>query len=92
MSGATGAAAATIIAQAIRASGVIVHVEAEAFRNIVERQERPLVVHARGGFLSKSHSYVAGYKGLAFFTKTETPIHLPGTAEVVEARKIWVPG
>lgn len=91
--GATGAAAAAAaIAQAVKASGAIVRVEPGSFLTILERSEAPLVVTARGGFLSRDHQYLSAYKGLIFFTKNREPLLLPGTAEVVTAEKIWVPG
>ena len=86
------AAAAAAIAQATKASGVIVRVEPRDFLRILERQAGPLVVHATGGFFSTNNQYLTSYKGLAFFTKSDAPINLrPGT-EVVEAKKIWIPG
>jgi len=94
MSGAaaTGAAVAAAIAQAIKASGVVVRVEPDAFQRILVRVESPLVVHSTGGFLSKNYQYLVSYKGLAFFTKSAQPIDLPGNAEVVLAGRIWIPG
>ncbi|MCB7129767.1 MAG: hypothetical protein J3T61_09550 [Candidatus Brocadiales bacterium] len=85
-------AAAAAIAQAIKASGVIVRVEPGDFLCILEPQERPLVVHATGGFFSTNYQYLASYKGLAFFTKSDTPINLPRGTELVLAKKIWIPG
>jgi hypothetical protein len=32
-----------------------------------------------------------GYKGLAFYTKTNDELHVPNTCQVVEASKIWIP-
>ena len=90
--GGAGAAAAAAIAQAIRASGVLVRVESHDFLRILERQEGPLVVHATGGFFSTNYQYLMSYKGLAFFTKSDTPINLPGDTELVQAQKIWIPG
>ena len=90
--GAAGAAAAAMI-QATKASGVIVRVEPDEFLDLLERQEEaPLVVHATGGFFSTNHQYLTSYKGLAFFTKSGAPIHLPEDTEIVEARRIWIPG
>lgn len=87
-----GAAAAAVIAQAIKASGAIVRVEPHDFEEILRRSERPLVVSAQGGFISKNYQYLTGYKGLAFYTKSPTPLILPGAAEIVSAKKIWIPG
>ncbi len=90
--GASAAAAAAAIAQAIKASGAIVRVEPRDFLSILERQEGPLVVHATGGFFNTNYQYLTSYKGLAFFTKSDVPINLPGGTELVQAKKIWIPG
>ena len=90
--GASGAgAAAAAIAQAIRASGVIVRVAPGGFRAILQRQDGPLVVHATGGFFNTNYQYLTSYKGLAFFTKSEYPMSLPAGTELVRAKKIWIP-
>jgi hypothetical protein len=90
--GAGAAAAAAAVAQAIKASGAIVRVEPEDFLCVVRRQSDPLVVHATGGFFSTSYLYLSSYKGLAFFTKLSTPLGLPSGCELVQAKKIWIPG
>ena len=91
--GASGAAAAAAaIAQATKASGVIVRIEPHELSGILERQEAPLVVHATGGFLTTNYQYLTSYKGLAFFTKSPMPIDLPRGTELVKATKIWIPG
>ncbi len=90
---ATGAAAAgAAIAEAIKASGAIVSVEPRDFEGILRKTEAPLIVHAQGGVFTTKHSYLTAYKGLIFYTRTPTPLPLPRSAELVEARKIWVPG
>ena len=94
--GAAGAAAAggaaAAIAQAIKASGVIVRVEPEDFVAILKRQSGALVVHATGGIFTTHYKYVTSYKGLAFFTKAPAPLDLPAGTELVQAKAIWVPG
>ena len=90
--GATAAAAAAAIAEATKASGVIVRVNPGDFLGILGRQAEPLVVHASGGFLSTHYQYLTSYKGLAFFTQSDDPIELPTSAELVHAEKIWIPG
>ncbi len=85
------AAAAAAIANAIKASGAIVRVEPEEFLKIVSRTESPLVVNAEGGFIGVNHQYLTSYKGLAFFTKSPDPLNLPGDAELIVSRKIWIP-
>jgi hypothetical protein len=91
-SGAAAGAAAAAIAQAIKASGAIVNVDPEDFLRILRRQQEPLVIHAIGGFFSTNYQYLTSYKGLAFFTKSPDPLDLPGGSEVVQAKKIWIPG
>jgi hypothetical protein len=87
-----GAAAAAAIAQAIKASGVIVQVEPDDFLNILNRQKAgALVVHALGGFFSTNYRYLTSYKGLAFFTKASEPLELPAGTELIQAKAIWVP-
>jgi hypothetical protein len=85
------AAAAAAIANAIKASGVLVRVEPDDFLAVAGRQKQPLVVHATSGFMRTTYQYIVSYKGMAFFTKSATPLHLPGDAEVVLAKKIWLP-
>ena len=86
------AAAAAAIANAIKASGVVVQVTPADFHTILGKIERPLVVYAEGGFFSTNYQYLVSYKGLAFFTRSTEPILLPGEIETIIARKIWVPG
>ncbi len=88
---AAGAAAAAAIANAVKASGVVVRVTPSDFQTILRKIEKPLVVHAKGGFLSTNYQYLVSYKGFVFFTKSAGPLLLPGGAETIFARKIWVP-
>ena len=87
--GAAGAAAA--LANAVKASGVLVNVSAEDFAAILRRTERPLVVASEGGFFSTSYKYLTSYKGLAFYTKSRVPLVLPAGAEIVRAKSISIP-
>jgi hypothetical protein len=87
-----GAAAAAAIAQAIKASGVVVRLAPEEFRKVMIRVPDPLVIIAQGGVFSTNFQYLMSYKGLAFCTKSSTPLDLPAGAEVVTAEKIWTPG
>lgn len=85
------AAAAAAIAQAIKASGVLVRVEPQEFLKILRKASDPLVVAATGGVFSKNYQYLMSYKGLAFYTKSPEPLSMPNTAEVVVAGRIWIP-
>jgi hypothetical protein len=89
---AAGAAAAAAIAQAIKASGVVVQVSPADFLAVLRKVETPLVVYAEGGFFSKNYQYLVSYKGFAFFTKSSQTILLPAGVETIAARKIWIPG
>ena len=90
--GAAVAARAAAIAKAIKASGAIVRVEPSDFSLILSKTSKPLVVLAEGGFLKTNYQYLTSYKGLVFFTKSPTPLQLPGDIELVVAKKIWIPG
>jgi hypothetical protein len=92
MSAHVGAAAAAAIAQAIKASGVIVRVSEEDFANILSKTERPLVICSMGGLFSKKYRYMTSYKGFAFFTKCSAPFMFPPKVETIVAGKIWIPG
>ena len=85
------AAHAAAIAQAIKASGVLVRVEPTDFVRILYRQDEPLVVRAPAGFWQRGWRYLTTYKGLAFFTKSPEPLALSGRTEVIEAKAIWIP-
>jgi hypothetical protein len=87
-----GAAAAAAIAQAIKASGVLVRLEPAEFLKLLNRVPGPLVVAATGGLFTKNYQYLMGYKGLAFYTKSPEPLQLPADGEVIAAKGIWIPG
>lgn len=98
MSGASGAggavggpvAAYAVLANAIKASGVVVRVEPDAFMEILSRSQRPLVVYSPAGFFARN-KYLTSYKGLCFYTKLATELRLPVDVEIIQAKKIWVP-
>jgi hypothetical protein len=85
------AAAGAAIANAIKASGVLVRVTPEEFAAILRRTNNPLVVTATSGLFSTSYNYLTSYKGLAFYTKSPVSLVLPGDAEVVKANEIRIP-
>ena len=91
-SGAAAAAAAhAALVQAVKASGVLVRVEPDAFTKIADKNRSGLVVVSVGGIWNRGYHYLMSYKGLAFYTKTSTELSLPGDIEVVAARQIWMP-
>ena len=89
--GAAAAAAAAAIANAIKASGVVVRVATNDFQAILRKVEKPLVIYAEGGFFTTNYQYLVSYKGFAFFTKSPEPLVLPAVVEIVVAKKIWLP-
>ncbi|HZE71480.1 MAG TPA: hypothetical protein VE135_18405 [Pyrinomonadaceae bacterium] len=88
---AAGAAAAAVIANAIKASGVVVRVEPQDFQSILGKVESPLVISAKGGLFSTKYQYMVSYKGFAFFTKSTDPLILHSGVETVATKKIWMP-
>lgn len=88
---AAGAAAAAI-ANAIKASGVLVRVEPPDFLRLLGLAQEPLIVVAEGGLFRTNYQYLMSFKGLAFFTKSDTPLSLPEGAQLVNATSIWIPG
>ena len=89
--GGAAAARAAAIAKAIKASGAIVRIEPDDFLSILSKTDRPLVVMAKGGFLKANYQYLTAYKGLVFFTKSDTELMLPGNIELIFSKKIWIP-
>ena len=85
------AAAAAAIANAIKASGVVVRLAPADFQTILRKVENPLVIYAKGGFFSTNYQYLVSYKGFAFFTKSAEPILLPPGVETIMTAKIWLP-
>jgi hypothetical protein len=85
------AAHAAAVAQATRASGAIVKVAPEEFQRLVSRSDGAFIVTAYGGWPSKRHQYLTNYRGLFLYCKSEKPLQLPTSAEVVQAKSIWVP-
>lgn len=78
--------------QAVKASGAIVRLEPTAFERLAGKAEDPLVVVRHGdGMFGERWEYLMGYKGLAFYAKSKTRLNLPGRAEVIEAKSLWMP-
>jgi hypothetical protein len=79
------------VANAIKANGVVISLEPGEWMKLLKRSDNPLIVIARGGTFRRKYQYVTTYRGLAFFTKSEHPLVLPGRAEVISAKSISVP-
>ncbi len=73
-------------------SGVIVTLKTDQFSTLLIRAKDPLIVVAEGGIFRTNYQYLMSYKGLTFFTKSDTPLQLGSGAEVVTADSIWIPG
>jgi hypothetical protein len=82
--------AAAAANNAIKAMGAVVVVEPRVFLDILQRAEKPLVVHSPAGFMTK-YKYLTSYKGLVFFTKSKEALLLPASVETITARKIEIP-
>ena len=54
------------IANAIKASSVVVQVTPRRLHTILSKIEKPLVVYAKGGFFSANYQYLVSYKGSRF--------------------------
>ena len=87
----TAHAVQAAMANAIKASGTVVRVEAADFMTILKKQTEPLVVIGRGGVFRKHHQYLTSYKGLAFFTTSVIPLELPGKVQIIAAKAISIP-
>jgi hypothetical protein len=88
---AAGGAVAAAIANAIKASGVVVRVDSVNFQAILRKVEKPLIIYAEGGVFSTNYQYLISYKGFAFFTKSPAPLLLPSGVEIITTKKIWIP-
>jgi len=88
----SAAAVQAAIAQAIKASGVLVKVDPEDFNNILRKVEKPLVICSTGGIIRTNYQYLTSYKGFAFYTKCPVPLEFSPKIEVIIANKIWIPG
>ena len=88
---AAGAAAYMAMMNAVKASGVVVHMEPGDFMALLGRMEEPLVVVGKGGVFRKHAQYLTTYRGLAFFTKSAQALVLPRRAEIITVKSIAVP-
>ena len=89
--GAAAGGTAAAIAQAIKASGAIINVESTDFMTILAKMDRLLVVYSESKFISTKYHYLTSYKGLIFYTKSEVPLSLRPSTEIIRAKKIWIP-
>lgn len=83
-------AAGAAMAEALKAIGGIVVVEPRKFIELLGKTDRPLVIQSPSGFLTP-YKYLTSYKGLTFFTKSKEVLLLPGSVEMITAKKIVIP-
>ena len=79
------------IANAIKATGVVVRMEPGDWLSLLKRNDNAVVVVAQGGMFKKSFRYLTSYRGLAFFTKSDQALILPARTEVITAKSISLP-
>lgn len=88
---ASTAAVHAAMANAVKATGSIIFLEPAEFQRILASQRDAVIVTATGGVFTTKYKYLTSYKGLTFFTVSRDPLPLPGSSEVIAAKKIWVP-
>lgn len=92
MGAGAGAAAQAAIAQAIKASGAMVEIEAADFEELIRLIRDPLVLHQEpGGMFSRKHQYATSHGGFIFFARAREPIYLPRQLRPIPVKKIWTP-
>lgn len=79
------------VANAQKAQGAIITVDAENFQRVVRMAEAPLVVHGAAGIFSSKHAYVTSYRGLTFYTKVPKPLTFSAGVEMIEADRVSIP-
>ena len=80
-----------MIAQANRATALLVRLEPEEFSKVLSRMKEPMVVVVEGGIFTTHYHYLTSYKGLPFYTKSDGQLQLPDGTEVVNAGSISLP-
>jgi len=101
--GAAGAGAAAAqqaaLAQATRAMGPIVELEANDWLDLVRSMASPVVVHGihepfkigSWRLARQAHRYLVPFYGLFLYTQVHDPLTLPDGITLIEAKRLWVP-
>ena len=84
-------AAHAALANAVKASGVVVRLDPPEWLKVLKRTDNPLIVIGRGGIFRRRYQYLTTYRGLAFYTMSEHPLVLPGRTETIAAKEISIP-
>ncbi len=79
-----------VMAHAMRAFGMLLRVSPEDFKTILYKSEKPLVVFTEKKFIISSFHYLTSYKSFIFYTKTKSPMQLPGNVELIQSKSMWV--
>lgn len=79
------------LANAVKATGVLIEVTSDNFLSIIKQSEKALVVHAPSGVFRTTHKYMTSYKGLAFYTKVSEELVFWSDIELIEAKRITIP-
>lgn len=91
MSAGGAAAAQAAIQNAIKASGAIVRIEAEDFKNLISKMENGLVIEKLATGWVSNYKYSTSYKGFIFYCKSKEQIVVPTRLEKINTRQLWVP-
>lgn len=73
------------------AGGCVVFLEREEFKDVLRRQEDPVVVCSLKGTLKNRHTYVTSHRGMLFAHRSKTPIELEGY-DLINAEEIRFAG
>lgn len=85
----TAAAAAT--ANAVKASGAVIRLDPEEFAKVLSRTTEPVIVISPSGFKKKKIQYLLSWKGFIFYCISTEHMIFPKGAEIIAAKKIWIP-
>ena len=90
ITGSTTAAAAAM-ANAVKASGAIIRLDPEEFSKVLSRTTEPLIVISPSGFKKRKTQYLLSWKGFVFHCISTEQMSFPKGAEIIAAKKIWIP-
>jgi len=82
----------SLITEKATGSGAVIQLVPAQFARVLARIDEPIVVVANSGWPKKGQKYLTSFKGFVFCTSSDEPLILPDNVEVIEARKIKLPG
>lgn len=86
--GAAGAGAAVAVMNSSLVLGTMVKLEPDDFELVLSKADEPMVVMSRTGRWRVRYHYLTSYKGLVFRCTTPTPLELPVSTEIIEAKRM----